>query len=228
MSLSYRPGILNRKVTMNPARSVTHRREDNNRARFLTEEEEKNLRKIVEEKWATHLPELDLAINTGIRKGSQYGLTWDMVDWKSRELHIPRTKNEEPLHVPLNDAAISALKTVFESGDGQGRVFISAKTDEPLENGRHWFDDAVVEAKLKNFHWHDLRHTFASRLRMKGAPLEDIADLLGHKSLTMTRRYAHLGPNKLHRVVSLLGASDPTSDTSQTGETATVPQVAVQ
>ena len=63
---------------------------------------------------------------------------------------------------------------------------------------------------------------------MKGAPLEDIADLLGHKSLTMTRRYAHLSPNKLHRVVSLLGASDPTSDTSQTGETATVPQVAVQ
>lgn len=95
--------------------------------------------------------------------------------------------------MPLNDAAISALKTVFENGNGEGRVFISARTDEPLENGRDWFDDAVVEAKLKNFHWHDLRHTFASRSRMKGAPVEDIADLLGHKSLTMTRRYAHLG-----------------------------------
>jgi Site-specific recombinase XerD len=228
VSLSYRLGILNRKVTANPARSVTHRREDNNRVRFLTEEEKKNLRKVVQDKWPAHLPELDLAINTGIRKGSQYGLTWDMVDWKSRELHIPRTKNEEPLHVPLNDAAISALKTVLESGDGKGRVFTSVKTGEPLANGRHWFDDAVVEAKLKNFHWHDLRHTFASRLRMKGAPLEDIADLLGHKSLTMTRRYTHLGPNKLHAVVSLLGASDPTSDTGQTGQTATTSQVAVQ
>jgi site-specific recombinase XerD len=52
---------------------------------------------------------------------------------------------------------------------------------------------------------------------MKGAPLEDIADLLGHKSLTMTRQYARLGPNKLHAVVSLLGTSDTTTDTSQNG-----------
>ena len=111
---------------------------------------------------------------------------------------------------------------------GRGRVFQSAKTGEPLENGRHWFDDAVVEAKIKNFRWHDLRHTFASRLRMKGAPLEDIADLLGHKSLTMTRRYAHLGPNKLHAVVSLLGASATTSATGENGSEATTSQVVMQ
>ncbi|MFZ0580513.1 MAG: hypothetical protein WAN72_00790 [Candidatus Acidiferrales bacterium] len=90
MSLSYRLGILNRKVTANPARSVTHRREDNNRVRFLTEDEEKKLRKIVQAKWPSHIPEFDLAINTGLRKGSQYGLTWDMVDWKSRMLNISR------------------------------------------------------------------------------------------------------------------------------------------
>jgi site-specific recombinase XerD len=106
-------------------------------------------------------------------------------------------------------------------------VFQSAKTGAPLENGRYWFDDAVIAAEIKNFRWHDLRHTFASRLRMKGAPLEDIADLLGHKSLTMTRRYAHLGPSKLHAVVSLLGTSDTTTDTSQNGVAATTSQVAV-
>ncbi len=228
MSLSYRLGIQNRKVTSNPARSVTHRREDNNRVRFLTVEEEKKLRNVIEAKWASHVPELDLAINTGIRKGSQYGLTWDMVDLKGRMLNIPRTKNEEPIHVPLNDVAIAALKLVHGRGGRRGRVFQSAKTGEPLENGRHWFDDAVIEAGIKNFHWHDLRHTFASRLRMKGAPLEDIADLLGHKSLTMTRRYAHLGPNKLHAVVSLLGASATTSATSENGPETTSPQVVVQ
>jgi integrase len=228
MSLSYRLGIQNRKVTSNPARSVTHRREDNNRVRFLTVEEEKKLRKVMEAKWPSHLPELDLAINTGIRKGSQYGLTWDMVDFRGRMLNIPRTKNEEPIHVPLNDFAIAALKLVHGCGGLRGRVFQSAKTGEPLENGRHWFDDAVTEAGIKNFRWHDLRHTFASRLRMKGAPLEDIADLLGHKSLTMTRRYAHLGPNKLHAVVSLLGASATTSATSENGPEATSPQVIVQ
>jgi hypothetical protein len=95
MSMSYRLGMLNRKVVSNPARSVPHRREDNDRVRFLTMEEEKKLRKTVEGKWASHLPELDLAINTGLRKGSQYSLTWEMemVDWKGRMSNIPRTKN---------------------------------------------------------------------------------------------------------------------------------------
>jgi integrase len=143
-------------------------------------------------------------------------------------LNIPRTKNEEPIHVPLNDAAMASLRVVHDRGGGRGRVFQSAKTGEPLENGRHWFDKAVMEAEIKNFRWHDLRHTFASRLRMKGAALEDIADLLGHKSLSMTRRYAHLGPNKLHVVVSLLGASDTTSDTAKSGVPAASLQVAMQ
>ncbi len=227
MSLSYRLGIQNRNVSSNPVRSVAHRREDNNRVRFLTVEEEKKLRKVIDAKWASHVPELELAINTGIRKGSQYGLTWDMVDFKSRMLNIPRTKNEEPLHVPLNDVAIAALKLVHGRGRRRGRVFQSAKTGEPLQNGRHWFDDAVTEARIKNFHWHDLRHTFASRLRMEGAPLEDIADLLGHKSLTMTRRYAHLGPNKLHAVVSLLEPSATRSATNEKASEATTSQVVV-
>lgn len=206
---------------------MTHRREDNNRVRFLTEDEEKKLRKIVQAKWPSHIPEFDLAINTGLRKGNQYGLTWDMVDWKSRMLNISRTKNDEAMHVPLNDAALAALKTVFKRGRGRRRVFRSSETGEALENARHWFDDAVVEANLKNFHWHDLRHTFASRLRMKGAPLEDIADLLGHKSLTMTRRYAHFGPNRLHEVVSLLKATDTISDTEQTAVSSTAVQESV-
>jgi site-specific recombinase XerD len=107
-------------------------------------------------------------------------------------------------------------------------VFRSESIGQPLENVRHWFYDAVMEAGIKNFRWHDLRHAFASRLRMKGAPLEDIADLLGHKNVTMIRRYAHLGPNKLHAVVSLLGACATTSATSEAGTRESSPQVVVQ
>lgn len=227
MSLSDRLGILNRKVTANPGRSVTHRREGNNRVRFLTEKEKKKVRKIVQAKWPSHIPEFDLAINTGFRKGSQYGLTWDMVDWKSRMLNISRTKNGEAVHVPLNEAALAALKTVFERGSGRRRVFLSSKTGEALEKARHWFDNAVAEAELQNFHWHDRRYTFAGRLRMIGAPLEGIADLLGHKSLTMTRRSAHLGPNRLPEVESLLKATDSTSDTEQPAVSPTAVQVSV-
>jgi integrase len=118
---------------------------------LLTVEEEKKLRKIIEAKWAPHMPELDLAINTGLRKGSQYGLTWDMVNWKGRMLNNPRTKNEEPLHVPLNDAAVATLRVVHDRGDGRGRVFQPAKTGRPLGNAGYWFDDAVAEAGIRNF-----------------------------------------------------------------------------
>jgi integrase len=228
MSLSYRLGILNRKVGSNPARSVTHRREDNNRVRFLREEEEKDLRMVVDGEWSLHLPELDLALNTGLRKGSRYSLMWDMVDFRGRMLNIPRTKKYEPIHVPLNDVAVAALRVVRMRGDGKGRVFQSKKTGEPLESGRHWFDDAVIEAGIKNFRWHDLRHMFASRLRMRGAPLEDVAALLGHGSLTMTRRHAHLGPNRLLAVVSLLKPTDPRSDIGQRDPSGTVTEIIVQ
>lgn len=144
-----------------------------------------------------------------------YSLTWEMVDWNGRMLHIPTTKNGEPLHVPLNQAALIALKAIHH-GNKAGRVFASGRTGEPLTNSRYWFEKAVAKSGVKNFVWHDLRHCFASKLRMKGAKLEDIAELLGHKSLTMTKRYSHLGPNQLHEVAALLDSlSTPIAPTTK-------------
>ena len=217
MSLTYRLAIQNRKAATNPARSVPHRREDNNRVRFLTEVEEKKLRKVLSAKWPQHVPEFDLAINTGLRKGSMYALTWEMVNLQGCMLHVARTKNEEPVHIPLNQAAVAAFKAIRGKRKRTGFVFQSVRTGEQLKDSRHWFDDAIAEAGIKNFHWHDLRHSFASKLRMRGAALEDIADLLGHKSLAMTRRYAHLGPSKLHEIVSLLERTDTRTDTGNKG-----------
>jgi integrase len=140
-------------------------------------------------------------------------------DWSARMLHIPRTKNEESLHVPLNGGALAALKIALGRGGGTGRIFRSERTGEPLEHPRHWFEPALTDAGVEGFHWHDLRHTFASRLRMKGTPLEDTADLLGHKSLAMTKRYAHFGPTRLHEVVARLMEKHSESGTeSGTGE----------
>ena len=97
-----------------------------------------------------------------------YSLTWEMVDWNGRMLHIPTSKNGEPLRVPLNQAALTALKTVYHRGSKTGPVFASGRTGEPLANSRHWFKKAVAAAGIRDFVWHDLRHCFASRLRMKG------------------------------------------------------------
>jgi len=207
MMLVYREARRAGKVLVNPARDVRHRREDNSRVRFLTSTEETKLREVIQDNWPEHSPEFELAISTGLRKGSMYALTWPMVDWTGRMLNIPTSKNGEALHIPLNAAALAALKVVYQRGDGTGRVFESAKTGNPLQNGRHWFDAAVKKAQVADFRFHDLRHHFASKLRQAGAKLEDISELLCHKSLSMSRRYAHLGPNQLHEVVSRLDSN---------------------
>ena len=190
-------------------------------------DEESRLGAVIAKNYPEHLPESEIALNSGMRPSEQYGLTWGRVDLTRKIIFIPKSKNGRDRHIPLNLMAVAAFKVLQQrSLDGAGPVFVSIK-GVPRLGHKHWFEPAVSEAGIKDFTWYCMRHTFASRLRMKGAPLEDIADLLGHKSLTMTRRYAHLGPNKLHAVVSLLGASDTTTDTSENGVAATTSQVAV-
>ena len=78
---------------------------------------------------------------------------------------------------------------------------------QPVHTNGHWFRPAVRAAGIKDFRWHDLRHTYASRLRQTGTPLANIAELLGHKGLSMTRRYAHLSISNLHEAVSRIANS---------------------
>lgn len=197
-------------------RDVPHHREDNSRVRSLSADEEKALRKAIRKHYPNHELELDFALYTGLRQGSQYHLTWNMVDWEARVLHIPITKNGEAIHLPLHAEALQVLRVLKARKTGLERVFVSEETGQPLNCPKHWFTDAVRLAGIKDFHWHDLRHTFATRLRQKGTPLEDIADLLGHKGLAMTKRYAHVSMERLHEAVNRLSVS-PTDTTTDTG-----------
>jgi integrase len=217
MSLAYRLARRNRKVEVNPVRDVPHHREDNSRVRCLSADEEKALRKAIRERYPTHELELDFALYTGLRQGNQYHLTWPMVDCEARVLHIPTSKNGEAIHLPLHDEALQVLRVLKARKTESDRVFISEESRQPLNGPKHWFTDAVCLAGIKDFHWHDLRHTFATRLRQKGTPLEDIADLMGHKTLAMTKRYAHISMERLHEAVRRLSATstDTTTDTDQ-------------
>jgi integrase len=227
LMLVYREARRAGKVNCNPSRDVRHRHEDNSRVRYLnqykplpTEDpylkqfatEGTRLRAVIERDFEEHSAEFELSAATGLRMGSMYVLTWEMIDWDARTLNIPTSKNGEAIHIPLNNAAMAAVKSALPEKDEQktGRIFRSKKTGEPLENWRHWFGKAVKTAGIVDFRGHDLRHDFASRLRRRGAKLEDIAELLAHKSLAMTKRYAHLGPNQLHEVAGLLDSSSTT------------------
>ena len=215
--LAYRLAIENEKLKESPIHGkVRKRREDNSRVKFLTPDQEKKLREVLESKpeWREHEPELTLALHTGLRRRNMYrDLVWENVDLQGRVAKIPRTnnrkrlsKNGDPIDVPLNDTALGALRIFRSRGDGTGRV-VRNLAGETLNVNAHWFPSAVRAAGIKDFRWHDLRHTFASRLRQKGVPLGNIAELLGHKGLAMTRRYAHLAISNLHEAVSRINST---------------------
>lgn len=215
LSLTYRLAIRNGKAASNPARSTRHRREDNSRVRYLTPEEEKNLRAVLQAKWAQHIPEFELALHTGLRLSEMYGLEWQDVDLACCLLLIRRGKNGEARYARLNSVALAAVRELRKRSDGTGRV-IRNLAGEPLCGPRYWFEKAVEEAKIQDFHWHDLRHTFASRLAMAGVGIRAIQDALGHKSIAMTVRYSHLAPDFLLDVVEKLVPKPQTEGHTET------------
>jgi len=215
ISLTYRLGIANRKVETNPARLIRQRRENNARTRWLFPEEESRLRIVLLEKYPHRLAELELALNTGLRQGEQYSLTWADVDFERRILTVSKSKNGEMRHVPLNDSAIAALLTAKRHSNGQPQIF-SNRFGDALKRPRQWFEEAIEEAKIVDFSWHDLRHTFASRLVMAGVDLRTVQQLMGHKTIGMTVRYAHLAPKHQLAAVQRLCAEGGSADQSQT------------
>jgi len=184
MSLAYRIGIQNGKVASNPARLVRNRPELNERVRFLSREEETRLRQAIAEAYPELLPHFDFALNTGLRWGNMYSLEWQNVDFERRQVHLSRTKHGGSLNLPLNETAVAALMAVFR-GKFEGKVF---KRHDP----RYWFAQAASVAGIEGLRWHDLRHTFASRLVMAGVAITTVRELMGHRSITSTMRYAHL------------------------------------
>jgi site-specific recombinase XerD len=231
LSLTYRLAIRNGKALTNPARATRHRREDNSRVRYLTPEEDVKLRKAIAEEWAQHMPELDLALHTGLRLSEMYGLEWQDIDLARRLLVVRRGKNGEARYARLNSVAAKALEDMLKRSDGTGPV-IRNLAGEPLGGPRYWFEKAIKKAELVDFHWHDLRHTFGSRLTMAGVGLRAVQDALGHKSVAMTVRYSHLAPDFLQDVVDKLvpkpagAAQDGRTDT--TTDTGAIPQISEQ
>jgi site-specific recombinase XerD len=221
LSLTYRLGMQNGKVQSNPARLVRQRKEDNGRIRFLSQDEEQALRRVLQRDYLHHVAELDLALNTGLRRSEQYGLTWDCVDFERRQLTVPLSKNGTCRHIPLNDAALAALRAAETLRNESPHIFLTS-SGVPLRSPRFWFDAAAKDAKLADFTWHCLRHTFASRLVMAGVDLRTVQELMGHKTIQMTVRYAHLAPQHQFLAVQRLcdteavqkGATDTRTDTS--------------
>jgi integrase len=217
LSLTYRIALENGKVQNNPVRLVRRLREDNAVIRYLKKDEEAKLRAVVEpnhpERWAA----IVFAMNTGLRAGEQFGLRWEDIELEHKppQLRLALTKNGSMRYLPLNVAALQALQTLSEYADRSGRVF-------PQKPYRMWLDLALKAAGITGFTWHCLRHTFASRLVMAGVDIRTVAELMGHRTLQMTMRYAHLAPE--HKAAAVAKLDNPTDTAAPTTNVIVFPE----
>ena len=185
LSLIYSLAIRNGKLSSNPVRKVKRRKENNERVRFLDEREEVALREKIRELHAEREAEFDLALHTGMRRGEQYQLRWENIDFSNGIITIPRSKHGEARYIQINSTARAALLQLKERS-GQA-VHVCPGLDHSRKRySRKWFEEVTEEAKISNFHWHDLRHTFASRLVMAGVPLRAVQVLMGLKRPCVT------------------------------------------
>jgi site-specific recombinase XerD len=207
LKLTYRLAEKNLKVKVNPARLLRMSKENNERIRFLNQykplptrvdylqdchTEEDRLRAVIRTECPEHLPEFEIALATGMRRSEMYSATWRNVDIEHHVLTVPWSKHGETRYVTLNSTAAAVLQFLQARAGNSEYVFLSMRTNEPLKGNRHWFDDAVEQAGVKDFTWHCLRHTFGSRLAAHGVDLRRIQLLMGHKDIKMTARYTHL------------------------------------
>ena len=197
-SLIFREALRNGKVASNPARLVRQRAENNGRIRFLTEAEETSLRHAIRERFPEHEAELSISLGTGMRLSEQYTLAWKHIDFDRREINLDRTKNGSPRMIPMNDAVMRAMEEFARRSKSTSRDALVF----PIKNPKDWFKPAMEDAKIVNYRWHDNRHTFCSRLAMRGENLKVIQQRAGHKTIQMSARYAHLGEKSLHAAVS--------------------------
>ncbi len=174
---------------------------ENKRLRFLSLEDAQVLISVCDEQLK---PIVITALNTGMRKSEILMLRWDQVDLQHGFILLDKTKNGERREIPVNEA----LKAVFNSlcrRTDVSSVFYNQKTLKPYENVKRSFSAALKRAKITDFHFHDLRHTFASQLVMAGVDLMAVKELLGHKDIKMTLRYAHLAPAHKRKAVEVMG-----------------------
>ena len=143
-----------------------------------------------------------LALSTGARRAEILGLTWGDIDLQRKVAVLHQTKNNERRALPLAGPALQCIKELAEMRRIDTRLLFPDKSGKkPIQLRTPW-GKALKEAEIENFKFHDLRHSAASYLAMSGASLAEIAEVLGHKTLQMVKRYSHLSEQHTANVVS--------------------------
>lgn len=186
-------------LTYSPMKGIKLLREPPERVRYLETDEVARLL----EACCEHLEPIVLcALHTGMRKGEILNLKWHDIDFHNRMILIEKTKNNRRRMVPLSGILYSELKKLPIRGE---YVFCD-EDGEKFGNIQKGFRAACKRAGIKDFRFHDLRHTFASHLTMSGCNIRTVQQLLGHTTMRTTMKYSHLSKEYLEEAVNLVGA----------------------
>ncbi len=186
-----------------PFSKIQREKMDNERDRWLIENEETELLKNCPG-WLSEI--VIFALNTGLRKDELLSLEWSRVDSKRKTILIKKTKNGKPKTLPLNRIALDVLERRSKVRTMKNELVFFDRKGAKINgyNLSRVFSETAKKAGIKDFKFHDLRHTFATRLAQAGIEIYKISKLLGHKDISMTQRYAHHCPESLRDGVEIL------------------------
>lgn len=179
----------------NPCSNVCRKRENPPRIKFLSKEQISTLLEIAKDDTKALL---QCALMTGMRRGEILALNWEDIDITNKIIHIRDSKSGKGRDIPM----IPALVEVFSKFKGKsGKVFKVSKVAL-----RHRVEHLYAQADITGFTFHDLRHTFASHFVMNGGTLEALKPIMGHSSMDLTLRYAHLSPTHIQKQITVLNS----------------------
>lgn len=196
------------QAATNPCRKVRKLRVDNQRNRYLSDDEETALMAQLTGRRKHLRPVVALALGTGMRRGELLSLSWHHVDFVRGVIHVVNTKSAKDRIIPMSGQVRALLLSQRALSRRAGPVFTTKRTKRAIVDVKKAFAAACSEAGIADFHFHDLRHTFATRLGDQGNTARTIAALLGHSNTQMTDRYTHATDDALRAAVECAGKSE--------------------
>ena len=192
-------------------RKVKQLEENNKRLRYLSPEE---CERLIYSCSDYLKPIVITALHTGMRKTEILKLKWKQADMKNGFINLSDTKSGKRRSISISETLNITLKSIARRLDIQ-YVFFNPKTGKHYNDIKKAFNRACDKAKITDFRFHDLRHTFASQLLMGGGDLVALKEILGHSDIKMTLRYAHLASAHMKEAVNILNSKLKENSTIQ-------------
>lgn len=195
--------IANDMLHRNPCVNIKQLKENNEKIRYLTIEEEKRLFEVLPE----HIrPIVICALQTGMRRSNILNLRWEQIDFEYNFIEIEKQENKghKIIRIPISKKLLTEFNKIGIKHNGF--VFINPETQKPYNTIRKAWLSALKRANIQNFRFHDLRHTVATRLVEKNVDIRTVQEIMAHSSIATTQRYMHPTPKRKLEAVEVLNS----------------------